>query len=191
MSKLTVLLIIIISFGCNNKAKDEKLAGIPDSNIESTTKLEKEIKEQEATQNTEIKPLYSENKQEEINDFETLYLYQDENNELMQSLEVNWLSEDSIQFRLISENLLCHYKISGIAVKKLVDQDKETDENSEGVAYSAIVYAVIDGGQLSSIRIEMGDKEKAKIGYKYATYKDECDPEAEVIMKVTHTNPKK
>ncbi len=107
---------------------------------------------------------------------------------MTQSLQVNWLTGDSIEFKLLAENGLCDYEFQGIAVNEYPYMDPEIDEDENSVSYPAIAYQVIDGGQLLSIRIEMNKKKLARISYTYSDPRDECDPESDAIMRITPTN---
>lgn len=115
-------------------------------------------------------------------EFEKRYLYTDSTEHLVQKLGVNWLSKDSIHFILISENDLCIYTLRGVAVKdySIPNQEEAADVRQHPVKD----YRVIDGEELSAIRIETTKKTMAQIRYTYSRYRDECDPEAAVVMKV-------
>lgn len=115
--------------------------------------------------------------------FDRTFAYEDSVNQVVQQLRVNWLSNDSIEFILTADNNLCAYKLTGTAVNQYPGADPEVEEDHAGFAYPAIEYIVVDGRQLHSIRIEMTERRLAKISYEYATPRDECDPEAEALMK--------
>jgi hypothetical protein len=66
--------------------------------------------------------------------------------------------------------------------------DSEIDEDTNGIAYPAIEYQVINGGELFSIRIQLNQKTFARIKYKHSNPRDECDPESNVIMKIKSNN---
>lgn len=65
---------------------------------------------------------------------------------MTQILQINWLTQDSIEFKLIAKNELCDYETQGIAVNKYPNMDPEIDEDANGMAYPVIEYQVIDGG---------------------------------------------
>ena len=172
MYKKISIIILVILMSCNGS--DKKKAEVLSSKADSIQTLEQKVKK---------KSFQDKNKP-----YKYKYIFIDSINKVSQDLEVNWLTEDTIEFKLLSKNELCDYGFEGIAINKYPKMDSEIDEDENGNSYPAVQYEVIDGGQLFSIRIELNNKSAARINYSYSKPRDECDPESNAVMKITSTN---
>lgn len=81
-------------------------------------------------------------------------LYEFKNSETHQLLGVNFLTDTSIQFKIII-NYSDIYKIEGVASRSSVSMDPEIDEDEEGIAYPSIEYYYEDEKLWIAIRIGM------------------------------------
>lgn len=79
-----------------------------------------------------------------------------------QTLGVTWLTKDSIEFRLLSEDDLCDTDYWGNAKNNYADMDPETDEDENGEAYFASEYVTKKDDYSLAIRISL-DKVRARI----------------------------
>lgn len=118
----------------------------------------------------------------------TTYFYEDTVDMSSQTIDIHWISDDSINYRLYHESQLCTYEQEGLAINKYPGMDGESDEGEDGTMYFSTEYEVTEEGQLFSIRIESPEPNRAKINYIYGKPRDECAPENSFIMRKTTTN---
>lgn len=91
-------------------------------------------------------------------------LYEYKNDTLLQTLAINYISKQEINFELITVNKIKNKTstLTGTAEGKL-NQDPEMDEDDEGNSYAATEYHYTKDGCSLSIRIDMDTKNKAKV----------------------------
>jgi hypothetical protein len=89
--------------------------------------------------------------------------YSFENDTLLQKIEIVYISNNEIRFKILSKNAKRNLvsTIEGIA-KRGENTDLEIDEDEDGISYPSVEYVYEEGCRLS-IRIEMERKEKVRI----------------------------
>ncbi len=92
-----------------------------------------------------------------------------------QSLEINWKTKDTIEFRLVADWLPCIFTQVGTAVLNQSKSSKVSRHHSD-----CREYVVLENGQLKSILIQF--PRKAWIVYDNEEEMDECDPDSECTM---------
>jgi hypothetical protein len=103
------------------------------------------------------------------------YTYQYESD--CQTIQVNWLNKDTIEFKLTADWLPCLYSQEGIAVLKAQALEKIS---KLGKKHNYQEYVIQDETQLKSIFISF--PRSAWIQFDYEDEMDECDPDSDAIM---------
>lgn len=111
--------------------------------------------------------------------FENIYSYA-ENNEI-QKLGVNRISEDSIEYLFESKNKTCETNYSGIAANPHPDMNYEIDEDDDGISYPTIQFIDNNDNYSMNIRIAV-DQEMVRIRFEHDDKKD-CDPNNDHILR--------
>lgn len=171
--RLLIIILTVWTFGCQ-PTKNEENTGTVDSlskdeiDTRDKTGLEKE----------------PENKKEakEFDKFEMTFEYEDNEQDFKQRLGVTWLTSDSIEFRLLSEDDLCDTDYWGNAKNKYADMDPESDEDETGESYLASEYVTNEQTYSLKIRISL-DKDRARIIYRDKTDEDtDCIPTPNLVL---------
>ena len=97
-------------------------------------------------------------------EFETIFEHIDTEENSTQTLAVSWITDDSIEFRLVTDNDLCGTDYWGNAKNTNRDTDPELDEDENGDSYLAAEYVAEQETYALSIRISV-EKDKARIIY--------------------------
>ncbi len=172
MSYLQILGIALIFTCCTNQPKEKKSNESVQPNVESESTNSEQLESLSS-------PAYStdEHSEQLINEppKSAEYEYYDEEISARQTLKVNWLTKDSLEFELSTETELCNYEQSGTAATAR-GLNVEIDEDEYGMAYPALEYFVVEGGKLWSLRIHKQDRSHAKISYIYEKPRKECSP---------------
>jgi hypothetical protein len=94
--------------------------------------------------------------------FEMTFEFENEDQKFKQKLGVTWLTNDSIEFRLLSEDDICDTNYWGTAKNNYPDMDPESDEDENGESYLASEYVTEEDTYSLVIRISL-DKDRARI----------------------------
>lgn len=132
----------------------------------------------EATNDTAIVSIEKEIKTEQPKawkDFTLVLEYIDKAENSTQKLGINWITADSIEYRLRTEDALCETDYSGSAKNKFPEGDAESDEDENGDSYFVTEYREEKNSYTLSIRIS-DDKDRAKINYQ-----DKLNEEADCL----------
>lgn len=175
--KNLLFLFLLISFGCGTNTQTEN----QQTNKPEQLTEQPELPEPEKSIANEPTEKTKESKLLEYAEF----VFTDEPDGSQQTLEVTWLTNDSIEWKIFAESMLCTYEEYGTAALK---QGAEVDEDENGVSYLTSEYEVVDAGKLVSIRIPEPERDKAKIIYIYDQPRDECDPFDELMRKTPSNN---
>jgi hypothetical protein len=98
-------------------------------------------------------------KSKEFTAFEMTFDYKDKEQNFRQRLGVTWLTSDSIEFRLLSEDELCDTDYWGNAKNKYADMDPESDEDETGESYLSSEYVTENESYRLKIRISVGQRQ--------------------------------
>ncbi len=113
-------------------------------------------------------------------------IFSGEDGPQMKQLTVTWLSSDTVEFEIKSENMstACERTLRGLAVNHYPDGDPEIDEDEEGNAYPAIEY-YYEGDCSLSLRIKP-DRTLARIMADDCEMKEEedCPYSTTTILKI-------
>ncbi|WP_372751927.1 hypothetical protein [Labilibaculum sp.] len=172
MKRYIGILAILILASCSSK-KTEK-AG--------TSEPAKTEENKEALEGMGLTATRSEIKDIDWSQFEFVFTYQDQEEELIQVLGVNKLEEDSICYQIYVNSVLCESEFSGKAGLAFPGGDREMDED-ESAAYSVNDYRFEGEGYVVSIRIASQDFGRARFSYRSEEGRDDCDPWEQIAMK--------
>jgi hypothetical protein len=103
------------------------------------------------------------------------YTFEDGNE--FQTVQIKWLSKDTIKFSLTADWMPCLFEQNGFAVLRDLPTDKTKKQQGTKLFQE---YIVQDSGQLKAICISF--PRIAKIEYDYGDLTDECDPDGNVLM---------
>lgn len=114
--------------------------------------------------------------------FEMTFEFENNEQKVTQKLGVTWLTKDSIEFRLLSEDDICDTNYWGTAKKNYPNQDPESDEDENGVSYPASEYVKEEDAYLLAIRISL-DKDRARIIFTDKSGDDtDCIPTPDLVL---------
>lgn len=88
------------------------------------------------------------------------------NDVVLQKLDVTFIEDNQISFAINVKEGGCKTSIVGEAVDNYPDSDPALDEDEEGYGYPAIEYVYQEKNCIVVIRIEMQNKDKAKVIFK-------------------------
>lgn len=175
MKKIELLIFVVslLTFGCRQTGNPENIK-TADSIINENNLTEDQINVTDSLD-------YGENGKD-FADFEMVFEYIDKEINLKQKLGVRWVTNDSIEFRLFTEDDLCDTDYWGNAKNNFPESDPETDEDENGIAYPSEEYIVNNMDYSMQIRIAL-DKDKARIIYKDRTDIDtDCIPSSNLLL---------
>lgn len=114
--------------------------------------------------------------------FEMTFEHEDKEQKLKQRLGVSWLTNDSIAFRLLTEDDICDTQYWGTAKNKYADMDPESDEDETGESYLSSEYVTEEETYLLKLRISL-DKDRARIKFVDKSGEDtDCVPTPNLIL---------
>lgn len=171
---LIFLVLTTIAFGCQQRSNQEKVA-LADSL--SNSKIDT------SWTNFDAGEFRDENDRPKALDrFETIFAYEDKEENAKQRLGVTWVTSNSIEFRLITDNDLCGTDYWGNAENKFSNMDSESDEDENGNSYPSSEFVTDEQTYSIAIRISM-DKDSAKINYTDRSGEDtDCVPTPNLIL---------
>ena len=118
----------------------------------------------------------------EFDKFEITFEHEEKDQKLRQRLGVSWLTNDSIEFRLLTEEDLCDTQYSGNAKNKFADMDPESDEDETGESYLASEYVTEEETYILKVRISL-DKDRARIKFVDKSGEDtDCIPTPNLVL---------
>lgn len=171
--RLITLILAVLTFGCQ-PTKYQETFETADSLSNDGVNTQDKIEASKSPDSTEKTKAFAE--------FEMTFEYEDREQAFRQRLGVTWLANDSIEFRLLSEDELCDTDYWGNAKNKFADMDPESDEDETGESYLASEYVTERETYLLKLRISL-DKDKARITFvdKSATDTD-CIPTPNLVL---------
>jgi hypothetical protein len=114
--------------------------------------------------------------------FEMTFEFANKEQKFKQKLGVTWLTNDSIEFRLLSEDDICDTNYWGTAKNNYPDMDPESDEDENGVSYLASEYVTEEDTYSLDIRISL-DKNRARIIFTDKSGEDtDCIPTPDLVL---------
>jgi len=161
-----MFLLILLSFSCTHNTNEKQ----HNSKLYDTHKVVDDNAKNEVLNEKNI---------EENGDFDYAYFYED--TIFNDVLQVKYLDENKIKFKLIIENknLKCKKEIVGTASLRDSETGMELDEDEEGNAYPVNEFEYKDKECFIYIRISFDKKDKASI-----VFSKEC---GEVCNHVNYT----
>ncbi|MFN5168931.1 MAG: hypothetical protein ACK5DD_04860 [Cyclobacteriaceae bacterium] len=153
MIGLLIFTLTVLTFSCQPTTNPESTSNsdsLSNDNIETTDKNDNE----DSTDTI--------HKGKDFDKFEMTFEFEDKEQKFGQKLGVTWLTNDSIEFRLLSEDGICDTDYWGSAKNNYPDMDPELDEDENGEAYPASEYVTEQATYSLSIRISL-DKDRARI----------------------------
>jgi hypothetical protein len=170
---LIMLALVILAFGCQQKRNQE-------NDIISDSLANDGIEIQEKTDKASSTD--SSGKKKEFERFDVIFEHENKEHHFRQRLGITWLTNDSIEFRLLSEDDLCGTDYWGNAKNQYADMDPESDEDENGESYSASEY--VEEEQSYSLRIRISlDKDRARIIYTDKSGQEtDCIPTPNLIL---------
>ena len=172
---LITLILTILTLGCQQTKNKENIATV-DSVSNDQVETQDEIDNEELTDN--------DSKPKDLDKFEVIFKIEDNKIGFKQRLGVTWLTNDSIEFRLISEDGICDTGYWGNAKNNHPGMDPESDEDENGDSYPSSEYVKDNDSYTLRIRISL-DRDKAKIMFKDKSGEDtDCIPYSDKVMSV-------
>jgi hypothetical protein len=114
--------------------------------------------------------------------FKTTFEFENKEQKFQQKLGVTWLTNDSIEFRLLSVDDICDTNYWGTAKNNYPGMDPESDEDENGESYLAYEYVTETDTYLLGIRISL-DKDRAKIIFTDKSGEDtDCIPTPDLVL---------
>lgn len=170
---LITLILVILILGCRPAINQETLKTTDSLHNDGVDK-QGEIDGPKSTDNSD--------KPKEFSVFEMTFEHENKEQKFKQTLGVTWLTNDSIEFRLLSEDELCNTDYWGKAKNKYADMDPESDEDETGESYQASEYVTEEKTYLLKIRISL-DKDRAKINFVDKSGEDtDCAPLSNLVL---------
>lgn len=118
----------------------------------------------------------------DLNKFEVTFEFENKEQKVKQKLGVTWLTNDSIEFRLLSEDDICGTNYWGTAKNNYPDMDPESDEDENGESYLASEYVAEEDTYSLDIRISL-DKDRARIIFADKSGQDaDCIPTPDLVL---------
>jgi hypothetical protein len=118
----------------------------------------------------------------EFDKFEMTFEFENREQKFQQKLGVTWLTNDSIEFRLLSIDDICNTSYWGTAKNNYPDMDPESDEDENGESYLASEYVAEEDTYSLDIRISL-DKDRAKIIFTDKSGEDtDCIPTPDLVL---------
>ena len=169
-----ILLLFLLFISCKKPQNAEVK--------EDFVNLEKEILIDQA--DSILKPVKFVIKDSILKNYNRIYAAYDfdSSDTFSQTLAVNWITNDSIEYLIDYENQLCEGFCNGVAVHKYGNEELEKDENIEEGSYF-VKYSEKKEDLLIVILIEAEKKGKAKAIIYEGNYASECSP-YEFIMTI-------
>jgi hypothetical protein len=170
---LITLIFTVLILGCQ-PTKNQETVETTDSLSNYGVDTPDKIEEPKSTDNSE--------KAKEFSDFEMTFEYENKEQKFRQRLGVTWVTNDSVEFRLFSEDELCDTDYWGNAKNKYPDMDPESDEDETGESYLASEYVKETETYLLKLRISL-DKDRARIIFVDKSGEDtDCIPTPDLVL---------
>jgi hypothetical protein len=170
---LITLILTVLILGCQ-LTKNQETVEATDSLSNDRVDAQDKIDESQSSDNTE--------KAKEFSDFEITFEHEDKEQKFKQRLGVTWVTSDSIEFRLFSEDELCDTDYWGNAKNKYADMDPEADEDETGESYFASEYVKETENYRLKLRISL-DKDRARITFVDKSGEDtDCIPTPDLVL---------
>jgi hypothetical protein len=171
--RLTVLILIVLASGCQ-PTKNQEVVKAADS--VSNNKVDTQDKSDGA------KSTDNGDRGKEFSEFEIIFEHEDKEQSFRQRLGVTWVTSDSIEFRLLSEDELCDTDYWGHAKNKYADMDPESDEDETGDSYLASEYVTEKETYQLKLRISL-NKDRARITFVDKSGEDtDCIPTPGLVL---------
>jgi hypothetical protein len=170
---LITLILTILTLGCQ-PTKDQEIVETTDSLSNDRVDTQAKIDEPKSTDNSE--------KAKDFSEFEMTFEHENKEQKFRQRLGVTWVTNDSIEFRLFSEDELCDTDYWGDAKNNFADMDPESDEDETGESYFASEYVTKQETYELTIRISL-DKDRARISFVDKSGEDtDCIPTPNLVL---------
>jgi hypothetical protein len=170
---LLILTLTVLTFSCQPTKNQENTStsdSISDDNIETTDKNDNEVSTDTI------------HKGKDFDKFEMTFELENKEQRFKQRLGVTWLTNDSIEFRLLSEDDICDTDYWGNAENNYPDMDPELDEDENGEPYPASEYITEQTKYSLSIRISL-EKDRARIIFVDKSGEDtDCIPTPDLVL---------
>lgn len=112
--------------------------------------------------------------------YKTTYSYKDLEENIIQKLGINWITEDSINYQFYIGHKKCDMELHGAAKTIYPDADYEIDEDG---GYPAKEYIHETDEYVVSIRIAVEDRSKARFIFS-SMEENKCATLNDIIMKI-------
>lgn len=172
-----ILTLTILTFGCQQTKSSEN--GVTTDALSSKTIETPDITQDKAeTGNLTENP----DKPKDFDKFDIVFEHENKEHNFKQRLGVTWVTNDSIEFRLLTEDGICDTGYWGNAKNQNADMDPETDEDENGDSYPASEYVIEQKTYSLSIRVSL-DKDKARIIYTDKSEEEtDCIPTPNLVL---------
>lgn len=172
-----ILPLIILTLGCQPTKKQENAITTdttPPNAIETLDKSQEKVETDNVTENIDDP--------KDFDKFEMRFEHEDKEQNFKQRLGITWLTDNSIEFRLMTDDDICGTDYWGSAKDNNVNMDPEMDEDENGDTYAASEYSIEQETYSLRIRISL-DKDKARIIYTHKTEEEtDCIPQPNLLL---------
>jgi hypothetical protein len=170
---LVIFMLTVLTMSCQLEKNKEKVS-TTDSVSNDEVKDPKAIDKADSAENS--------HKAKDFDKLDMTFAFENKEQRFKQMLGVTWLTNDSIEFRLLSEDDLCDTDYWGYAKNIYPDMDPESDEDENGESYSASEYITEEDTYSLKIRISL-DKDRARIIFTDKSGEDtDCIPTPDLIL---------
>lgn len=171
--RLVTIILTVLSFSCQ-PTKNQENVSIADTLSNDRTEASDNIDSEVSTDNSQ--------KAKDFDKFEMTFEFENKEQNFKQRLGVTWLTSDSIEFRLLSEDDICDTDYWGTAKNNYPDMDPESDEDENGESYLASEYVTEEDTYSLNIRISL-DKDRARIIFTDKSGEDtDCIPTPDLVL---------
>ena len=174
-----ILTFTILTLGCQQTKNPESALSLEtdtlsNETVETPNITKDKVKTGNLTENQD--------KPKDFNKFDIVFEHENKEQNFKQRLGIDWLTNDSIEFRLLTEDGICDTDYWGNAKNENADLDPETDENENGDSYAASEYFIEQKTYSMSIRVSL-DKDRAKIIYTDKSGEEtDCIPTPNLVL---------
>ncbi|MCE2936107.1 MAG: hypothetical protein ACK5V5_09370 [Cyclobacteriaceae bacterium] len=171
--RIIILILAAGTFCCKPTSNQEDVL-TTDSLNNDTTSIVNKIENEVSNHNSQLA--------KDFDKFEMIFEFENTDQQLKQRLGVTWLTNDSIEFRLLSQDDICDTNYWGTAKDNYSDMDPESDEDENGESYPASEYVAEEETYSLQIRISL-DKDIARIVYTHKIEEaTDCIPQPNLVL---------